>query len=187
MKESRKQLLKMIYDYDQTEGKPLQVPCDGTGTPFEPETLKSDVSYLKRNNFVCEPMPILRSYVLALTEKGEQFVENGFQLPSEVQTTNFNFGNANVSNAIIGNQASGNEFTLNSQTSLSELQKLIQTKPVADQEQLDQLLALLQSLEQSKEPIPRGFFAKVSDLIKKHTDLIVPIGNALVSILFRAN
>lgn len=187
MKESRKQLLQAIYDYDQVEGKPWQIPCDGSGTSFDPATLKNDVSYLKRNNFVCEPTPILRCYVLALTDKGERFVENGFQLPPEGQTTNFNFGNASVNNAIIGNQASGNEFTLNSQASLAELQGLIQTKSTSDQEKLDELLTLLQSLEKSKEPVPRNFFAKVSDLIKKHTDLIVPIGNILVSIFFRTN
>ena len=75
----------------------------------------------------------------------------------------------------------------NNQASLSELQNLIQTKPLADQEKLDELLTLLQSLEKSKEPVPRNFFAKVSDLIKKHTDLIVPIGNILVNIFFGTN
>ena len=179
MKDSRIKLLQTVYDHDQTQGQPLQIPSN--------LILRNDVEYLKRNGFVYEVAPILGMYNLALTEKGERFVENGFQLPSEGQTTNFNFGNANVNNAIIGNQASGNEFTLNSQASLSELQSLIQTKPLADQEKLDELLTLLQSLEKSKEPVPRNFFAKVSDLIKKHTDLIVPIGNILVSIFFGTN
>lgn len=185
MKDSRKNLLQILYDYDQKEGGPLQITADGNEIGCDSLTLRNDVHYLKSNGYITEPMSILRSYVLALTEKGEHFVENGFQLPSENQNqpASFNFSNANLTNAVIGNHISGNDFAFNS-NSFPELCSLIKEKSVSEQQELQELLSALDSLKNSEEPISHGFFARFSELVKKHTDLIVPIGKSLVEVLF---
>lgn len=172
-----------IYDYDRKEGNALQITATGNEIGYDSSTLRNDVNYLKSNGYIIEPMAISHSYVLTLTEKGERFVENGFQLPSENQPANFNFSNANLTNAVIGNNVSGNEFAFNS-NSFPELCSLIKEKPAIDQQELQELLSALDILKDSEEPISQGFFARFSELIKKHTDLIVPIGKSLVEILF---
>ena len=185
MKESRQHLLQLIYDHDQNEGGALQILSDGSDTGLDASTLRNDVLYLQDHGYIEQKKATLGSYFLVLTEKGEQLVENGFQPPKENSETNFHFQNAQIQNSIIGNQVSGNEFVFNSGASLSELQQLIQQKPLGDQPELKELLDLLQSLEERKEPVPRSLFARFSNLIKKHTDLIAPIGVALVNILFQ--
>lgn len=185
MKESRQRLLRLIYDYDRNEGGAIEISCDGNNIGFDAFDLKNDIDYLQNQGYLQKQKVTIVSYFLVLTEKGERLVENGFQPPKETSETNFHFQNAQIQNSIIGNQASGNEFVFNSGASLSELQQLIQQKPLADQPELKELLDLLQSLEERKEPVPRSLFARFSNLIKKHTDLIAPIGVALVNILFQ--
>lgn len=107
MKESRKRLLKMVYDHDQNFGGPLQLYADGSNS---------------------------------ITEKGEQFVENGFNPPYKTfQQTSFNFEGASIQNAVIGNNTTGNEFSVNYSNSISELQSIIQTKSVEDQQLLKRI------------------------------------------------
>lgn len=187
MKDSRIQLLQMIYDHDQSEGGPLQIPLDGSEVGLDRLTLSIDVAYLESHSYVSSPMRILGTYVLELTEKGELFVENGFQLPAASPTTNFNFANTNFHNSIVANTASDNEITVHTGSSLTELQSLIQSKSKEDRAILEELLSAIESLEKSQEPVRQGIFARFSDTLKKHTDLIAPIGNALVNVLFRVN
>ena len=73
-------------------------------------TLSNEVAYLKSHGYVSSPMRILGTYVLELTEKGELFVENSFQLPAARPATNFNFANTNSHNSIVANTASDNEI-----------------------------------------------------------------------------
>ncbi len=95
MKDSRKNLLQMIYDHEQIEGTPLQITADGSDTCSNARVLQNDILYLKSNDYIVESMPISRFYVLMLTEKGEQFVENGFKMQPEFSTSNiFNIENA---------------------------------------------------------------------------------------------
>ena len=95
-------------------------------------TLSNDVAYLKSHGYVSSPMRILGTYVLELTEKGELFVENSFQLPAASPATNFNFANTNFHNSIVANTASDNEITVHTGSSLTELQSLIQSKSKED-------------------------------------------------------
>ncbi len=76
MKESREKLLKQIYDYDQNVGGPYQFGTDGLEVGSDMLTLRHDVGYLKDNGYVISKNPILGTYRLMLTEKGEQYVEN---------------------------------------------------------------------------------------------------------------
>ncbi len=183
MKDSRKKLLHLLYNHDQKVGGPMTFNPDGNDIGIDSEALDNDIFSLKSQGYIEEHPFALHSVCLSLTEKGTQFVENGFQRPSEVYGTNFNFGNAHINNAIIGNNSSGNELTFNG-AAFSELQSLIAAKSSIDQTELQELLAALQRIEDSSEPIPHGFFARFSNLVKKHTDLIAPLGQTLIEILF---
>lgn len=76
MKESRKKLLKLIYNYDQNVGGPYQFDSDGLEVGSDTLTLRHDVNYLKDNGYVIYKNPVLGTYRLMLTEKGEQYVED---------------------------------------------------------------------------------------------------------------
>lgn len=80
MKETCKKLLKLIFDYDNNVGGPYQFGTDGTEVEIDSLTLRNDVNYLKENGYVIEANPVLSTYRLMLTEKGERFVENNFNV-----------------------------------------------------------------------------------------------------------
>lgn len=182
MKQSRMQLLQRIYDHDRTEGGSLQINADRSDNSCDALTLDTDVSYLKRNGYIIEELDILHSYYLSLTEKGERFVENGFQSPQSVQSSSFNFAGATINNAVIGNDATNNSFIMNVGASIADLKELIESKPIEDQEALQEMLHELQRLQNTNEPLQRNLLARFSDLIKKHTDLIIPLGQALIGL-----
>lgn len=184
MKESRKRLLKMVYDHDQSFGGPLQLYADGSNSGFHPSVLRDDVLYLINSGYVEKATPALNSYCISITEKGEQFVENGFNPPYKTfQQTSFNFEGASIQNAVIGNNTTGNEFSVNYSNSISELQSIIQTKSVEDQQLLKELLTAIQSIKDSDESISRSRFAKFGNILKKYADLIAPVGTAIVNAL----
>lgn len=196
MKESRKQLLQMIYDYDQTKGGPLQIMADGSDTGFDSLTLRNDVSYLKNHGYVDEPIPIAMSYVLQLTVKGEQFVENGFPSAVQASTASFNFSGATFTNSTVGkevsnvsnvinNEVSGNTFTYNAGASLAELESLIQAKPSEDQAVLNEMLEVLREIQSSEKPVDKGRLARFYEVVKKSSDLLLPLGKFFVDIFFR--
>lgn len=186
MKQSRIDLLQQVYDYDQDHGGALSISTVGL-SGSELMTLRTDIEYLLRNGYMKKGRAYMNTYCLALTEKGEQFVENGFQSPSSTPISSFSFEGATINNAIIGNDASGNEFVVNVGASFSELERIIASKPIEDQETLRDMLHELQQLQNSGNQIDRSRLARFSDCLKKHTDLIVPISQTLIGILFGAN
>lgn len=183
MKESRKYILKLLYDYDQSKGGRMGLASDGKDTGLSALTLRDDICYLASHDYIIEHEAPMSAYLLSLTPKGEQFVENIFQFSVESTGINFNFGNAQITNAIIGNNASGNTFTSNG-ASFPELRTLIEAKPSIDQPDFQELLNILEELKESKEPVPRNLFSRFSNLICKHSDLIGPLGTTLVELFF---
>ncbi len=186
MKQSCRNILKRVYDKFQKDADSLYIPMDEDD--FTPETAKfeNDINALLAENYIREDAPLSSGYILSLTEKGSNYVENGFQANPSLPQANFNFQNANIgnqiigNNAIIGDNASGNEF--NASETFTELHSLIEKKPDFDQPALQELLRALEKIKESSEPVRPGILAKFSDLVKKHTDLIVPIGKILVDI-----
>ena len=90
MLNSRKHLLQLIYDHNQSYGSPLQINADETDTNSDSQTLCNDISFLEDSGYIVQTLRIARCYVLALTEKGEQFVENGYKILSEVPSSPIN-------------------------------------------------------------------------------------------------
>lgn len=184
MKESRKMLLQKIYDCDRSTGNNLQISADGSDLGCNASELRNDVEFLKRNDYVVEPMHIMRQYVLTLTEKGEQFVENGFQSPSRSPASaSFHF-NGPVTNSVVGNDISGNEFTFTSGASLAEIESIIRTKPAEDQVVLNEMLEVLREIQSSEEPVDKGRLSRFYEIIKNSSDLLLPIGKFFCDIFF---
>ena len=178
MRESRKRLLQLIYSHEQKNSDLLQFDVDDPPEGIDPLAVESDVSFLEDHNYIVEPISVIGSYCLRLTEKGERFVESGFEYPSyNPAVSSFNLSGVEINNAIIGNNLSDNTISVNSVSSISELEKMILSKPSEDQELLKELLNLLKSIDNSEEPVEKNIFSRFSDILKKHADLIVPIVN----------
>lgn len=173
MKQSQLNLLQKIYDFEQNNTEPFSIPCS--------DVSKYDIDFLKREGYIVEPFKAMGAYHLSLTEKGESHLLNGHQVSSEA-TTNFNFNGVTFTNSIVGTNISGTNYTQNTGASFSELKELIAQKDLADQEQLNQLFALLKSVEQTNQPVKKGVLIQFSNLLNKYSDLIVPVGKILIGI-----
>ena len=186
MKQSRDELLKRVYDYDQEYGGPLCIQLTDAQTGgYIPDlhTLRTDVEYLTQHGFLFEPVHMLRCYNLSLTEKGEIYVENNFKRSIQ-QSSAFDFSGATINNAVIGNDVSGNHISFSSNEALVELETMIQKRPAEDQQLLQELLAVLREIERSDEPVEKGKLARFYEVVKKGSDLMLPIGKFLTDIFF---
>lgn len=177
MTEPRKKLLRMIYDYEQTNGEPLQINADGSDSDHTSYTLKTDVDYLKKSGYVSEPVSLLRSYTLALTEKGEHFVENGFKIPSEAPANNV-FHIQNATNSVIGTQAN---VVMNISTAIQETRKQIDSSNSDDKAELHQIINLLEMITNDQLPAQKGVLSKFSATIQKNSWITSPIMSILLN------
>ena len=82
--------------------------------------------------------------------------------------------------SIIGSQQNA---TLNVGNSVEDIAQLIANKPASDIPQLCELVAELKKIEESGEKIEKGKLAKFSDLLNKHSDLLVALGGWAVKLL----
>jgi len=94
-------------------------------------------------------------------------------------TANINIGTVSGP-SIIGNQQNA---TLNFGTSVEDIARLIASKPSSDMPQLCELVAELKRIEESGEKLEKGKLAKFSDLLNKHSDLLVALGGWAVKLL----
>lgn len=185
MKESRMQLLQMIYDHDQDVGGPLQISCDDTS--FDQAELRTDVSALQRQGYITSVPPLyLRQYSLALTEKGEQFVENGFRKPSSSSSMGtFNFAGATIHNATIGNQNTVGSMAYNaSNFALEELKAAISRHSAEEQVLLNEMFDILREMKDSQQPVEKGRLTRFYELVKGASDLVLPISQFLFETFF---
>lgn len=180
MKDSCKHLLKLIYNYKQKEekGKPFQICADGSDTGFNPQQLRTDINYLKSEKYIIEVMPILRSYVLALTEKGEQFVESNFQLPSETPANYNIFNIENATNSVIGSQAN---VTLNINDAIHKTREQIDMSNSTDKEELQKIINLLEMVVDNQVPVQKGLLSKFSDVIQRNAWITSPVASIFLN------
>ena len=186
MKPSRDKLLKRVYDFDQEIGGPLCIEFTNEQTgDYIPDlrTLRTDVEYLTEHGFLYEPVHMLGCYNLSLTEKGEEYVENNFRHPVQ-QPASFDFSGATINNAVIGNDVSGNHISFSKSTALDDLETLIQKQPSENQPLLQELLAVLREIQRSGEPVEKGKLARFYEVVKKSSDLFLPIGKFFTDIFF---
>lgn len=178
MKQSRIQLLKQIYEHEQSNASPLSISASNIN--------KFDVSALESEGYIVQPLKSVGVYHLSLTEKGEYFVANGF-VPgaSAPSNTTFSFSNTTFENTIVGSGITGNQIVSNTGSSLTELEALIRSKPVDDQVTLNEMLEILREIQNSEKPIEKGRLSRFYEVVKKSSDLVLPISKFLFDVFFR--
>lgn len=176
MKDSRKNLLQLIYNYDQTEGAPLQISADGSDIGYDSYTLRNDITYLKSNGYITEPLSILRTYTLALTEKGESFVENDFKMPSENPINNI-FNIENATNSVIGMQSN---VTLNVNDTIRKTREQIDSCDSDDKSELHQIITLLEMVINNQIPATKGLLSKFSAVIQRNSWIASPVTSVIL-------
>ncbi len=87
-------------------------------------------------------------------------------------------------NSISGNSAIGTNAVFNYQSqTIDDLFKTIDEE-LPFSEEKNQLLKTLLELKSEEKPLEKKTLAKFSDLIKKHENLLIPIGTLIAKILF---
>ena len=178
MKKSRIQLLKQLYEHEQNNPYPLTVPVENINM--------FDIPYLEKEGYITQANSSLGAYHLSLTEKGENFVLNDFAPEATASpNTTFNFSNTTFENSVIGSEISGNQFAFNASPSLAELESLILSKSTDDQTELKEMLEILREIQNSEKPIEKGRLSRFYEVVKKSSDLVLPIGKFFFDIFFR--
>lgn len=178
MKQSRIQLLKQIYEHEQNNSSPFSIPAVNVN--------KFDIPCLESEGYLTQPLKSVGAYHLSLTEKGEYFAANGF-VPetSAPSNTTFSFSNTTFENAIVGSGITGNQIVSNTGSSLAELESLIRSKPADDQKVLNEMLEILWEIHDSEKPVEKGRLSRFYEVVKKSSDLVLPIGKFLFDVFFR--
>lgn len=84
-------------------------------------------------------------------------------------------------NSIIGSQEN---VVMNVGSSLKDIEQLISSLPISEQPEAQELLNTLKSTSESTHPIlVEGALSKFSDLLKKHSDLLIAVGGWAVQLL----
>lgn len=122
-----------------------------------------DQGYLVLRTYVSQPIEVLK-----VTHKGINFEEFEQQIiPS--QTFNIN----SVNNSAFGNN--GNT-TINNGYTFEEIRSLISsTVPIEDQKELNNLVDTVEIITKNSSSISKGFLSKFSDLMQKHSQIIVAL------------
>lgn len=186
MKQSRIDLLKQIYNYDQEQGGPLTIHFEDEETgEYRPDikALTADIKYLEREGYIVQPMSISMAYIVALTEKGEAFIENNCTIPPP-QVSTFVFSGATINNSVIAHEAAGNVINGFSEDALAEIQALVAQKPIEDQAILKELLEELRVMQRSNKPIEKGKLSRFYEVVKKSSDLLLPLAKFFVETFF---
>ncbi|ADZ82521.1 hypothetical protein Clole_0788 [Cellulosilyticum lentocellum DSM 5427] len=95
---------------------------------------------------------------------------------NDTQTFQYNIGTIQGS-AVVGNQQN---VTLNIGSSIEEIKSLISAKPIEDQEELNKLIQRFENVIEDNQPISKGFFSKFSDVLKKHSDIAIALGENII-------
>ena len=83
----------------------------------------------------------------------------------------------NVGNAIIGNQSSA---IINVGVSIADVMKLLEAKSASDQAELQPVIDEISKAIQADTPMSKGFLAKCSDVLQKHSDVAIALGSVLL-------
>lgn len=182
MKDSTKTLLNKLYEFELYNSEPMQIDLRETENSCD---MVNDVDYLERNDYIHKHQSYIGFLRISLTSKGKIFVENNFNSPSKThQTTNFNFSGASIYNATIGNGNTVGSMIYNGSSALSEIEKIIAQQPLEHQATLNEMLDILREIQCSQEPVDKSRLTRFYDLVKKCSDLILPIGNFLFEVFF---
>ena len=84
-------------------------------------------------------------------------------------------------NSVIGSQEN---VVVNVGSSLKDIEQLIASLPISEQPEAQELLNTLKSTSESTHPVlVEGALARFSNLLKKHTDLLIAVGGWAVQLM----
>ncbi len=180
MKDSRKKLLKLIYDHDQTFGYAYPIELEEDDISEETFRLQDDVRYLISRGYIKEEPPLPSGYLLVITEKGEHFVENGFKSPTEISNIPANniFNIENATNSVIGTQT---HVTLNINDVIQKTREQINSSNSTDKEELQEIINLLEQVVNNQTPVKKGLLSKFSNAIQKNSWITSPITSIMLN------
>lgn len=141
---------------------------------ISPEEIESILLFLQKEGYLT-----LKRYtgiltVHKLTHEGIHFEE--FENEHNVPNQTFNIGS--VSNSAFGNN--GNT-TINNGYNFEEIKNLIASKPRSDQEELNEFIDRIKIITKDNQPVSKGTFAKFSDLLAKHSDILVAVSPIIMN------
>lgn len=84
-------------------------------------------------------------------------------------------------NAVVGSQE---KVIFNIKCTFTDLQKLIDEKPIEDQERLNKLMDRIQTAVEENQPVSKGTFSHYLDLIEKYSDIAQALGNIITKWVF---
>ena len=107
--------------------------------------------------------------------------ENDFRAQSNLgKQTTINIHTVS-GNSVIGSQEN---VVVNIGSSLKDIEQLIASLPISEQPEAQELLNTLKSTSESTHPVlVEGALARFSNLLKKHTDLLIAVGGWAVQLL----
>lgn len=76
------------------------------------------------------------------------------------------------------------KFAIHSTAAIAEVQQAIARRPSADQAELNEMLDILRDIQRSKKPIEKFRLARFYELVKKSSDLLLPISKFLLEYVF---
>ena len=136
------------------------------------------LEYLEQKELIDITMKALGYWCFEFTAKGLDYMDNSASNVIQPQTINYNFGDINAS-SIIGNQQSA---VVNVNASIDEIKRLIALTPAEDQKELTEMVEVIQEIEQSDKPVKRNFLSKFSDVLAKHSNIVIALVNTLVQL-----
>ena len=182
MKTSRQILMKKIADHSGSMYFRFSEMA-----PDELVTHVNDVKWLISESYIRRGDATLGEEELILTEKGEQYLENGgFASPASSNISVNIGGDISGSSFVIGSGSSSvdSSSTVNHNTdgSFQALVDFAKSQSEANQKLIDELLADLQQVKQSGHPVSPGFFRRHAELLKGIVGIAAPIGEALIEL-----
>lgn len=99
---------------------------------------------------------------------------------SKQSNPTFSINATTIENSIIGTQANA---TINLNGQIQKMKKDIAESSSSDKEELMQIVSLLEQLQNSKEPIPRGILSKFSAVMERNSWISGSIAGFLLNLL----
>lgn len=124
--------------------------------------------------YVTELVPIADAY------KSCYYISEHEYNRSKQCNPTFSINATTIEGSIIGTQASA---TVNLNGQIQQMKKDISESSSSDKEELMQIISLLEQLQSSKEPIPRGFLAKFSAVLERNSWITGSIAGFLLNLL----
>lgn len=171
-----KQILSFLKPY-ASESDSLSITSDIINeniSNLNIHEIKMTLDYLQDNGYLKLGKYVNGVYLVKeVDHKGINFEElEQQQVPSQI------FHIHSATNSAIGNNG---YTTINNGYSFDQIRSIISSKPTDDQDELNKLVNTVEIMTENSETVSKGFLSKFSDVLAKHTDLVIPLSQAIMN------